>query len=162
MQRTVIEIPLTRGYVALIDEIDAARVLSHKWRAQPHGNTVYAVRSLNWINGKRSVVLMHRFVMDVDDPALDVDHDDGNGLDNRRHNLRPCRHRQNAWNSAMRKDNASGLKGVGYNKRINRYHARIFAGGKSVHLGSFVTPQEAHQAYCAAALTLFGEFARFG
>ncbi|MGH8665349.1 MAG: HNH endonuclease, partial [Burkholderiales bacterium] len=106
-------------------------------------------------------LLMHRFILNVSDPEIQVDHRDRNGLDNRRANLRICSRHENMRNARRRADSLTGLKGVGLNNRINRYHARIFADGKPVYLGSFMSAEEAHAAYCRAAERLFGDFARF-
>jgi hypothetical protein len=160
MQRTV-EIPLTRGLSAIIDAADAELILSHKWYATPRGNTFYAMRMANWVDGKRPSILMHREILGLTDADVHADHRDLNGLNNRRSNLRSCTRFENHRNSALRKDNAIGFKGVGFNRRIGLYHARIFVRGKSKYLGSFGTPEDAHRAYCNAAAAYFGEFARF-
>lgn len=159
--KPTVEIPLTKGFVALIDEEDAPLVVPHKWRAMRSGNNVYAVRMLNWNNGKRPMVMMHRLILGLNNAVLRPDHKDGNGLNNTRANLRIATQSENLHNTALRKDNAQGLKGVGYNKRIERYHARIFISGKARHLGSYRTAEEAHRVYCSAAAEAFGTFARF-
>lgn len=92
-------------------------------------------------------------------PSLQVDHIDGDRLNNRWANLRLATVAQNQMNTAMRRRNKVGLKGVVQNK-AGRFEAYIKAGGKSRNLGTFATPQLAHAAYAAAAVNLFGEFAR--
>jgi hypothetical protein len=100
---------------------------------------------------------MHRLILRVD-ANTQVDHRDGNGLNNTRGNLRPATHAQNQHNSRLRKDNQSGFKGV--HRQGNRWVARIRVDGEQKHLGSFRTPEEAARAYDAAALRLRGEYAR--
>jgi hypothetical protein len=93
----MIEIPLSRGYVAVLDDEDAALVARHRWFAAVRTNTVYAVANVT-TNGKRSSLLLHRLVTSA--PAgKDVDHIDGDGLNNRRANLRVCEHAENGRNS---------------------------------------------------------------
>lgn len=156
-----IEVPLTRGYVALIDEVDADRVLTLRWYVMVNKNTAYARRSLNWTGGKRPSQLLHRFVLGVTDPGVHVDHIDGNGLNNRRENLRECTRTQNLGNSKRAVNNRTGFKGVMHHERHGRYYARICVNGKQTYLGNFGTADEAHEAYCMAATVHFGAFARF-
>ena len=89
-----------------------------------------------------------------------VDHINGNRLDNRRKNLRICSQAENLRNRKRNKNCSSGFKGV-YARR-NRCQARITARGKCHYLGSFKTPEAAHEAYCKAARSLHGDFANYG
>jgi HNH endonuclease len=93
-------------------------------------------------------------------PACEIDHIDGNPLNSRWENLRAADHGQNARNQKLRADNKSGFKGVRAN--CQKWVARIRVNGKTVVIGSFVTPEAAHAAYAAKASELFGEFARNG
>lgn len=156
-----IEVPLTRGYVALIDEPDTERVLQFPWHAMVNKNTAYARRTLNWVNGRRPAMLLHRFILGVEDPDVHVDHIDGNGLNNRRENLRECTRTQNLGNSRLAAHSRTGLKGVTYHRRHRRYYARICVDGERRYLGNFGTAEDAHQAYREAAIAHFGAFARF-
>jgi hypothetical protein len=99
----------------------------------------------------------------IDDPTVEVDHRDGNGLNNRRRsNLRVCSHSQNGANQKKHKNNTSGFKGVVLYKdnRSRPWCARIKVEGRHIYLGYFATPDEAAKAYDAAAIRLHGEFAR--
>jgi hypothetical protein len=85
------EIPLTQGKVAVVDEEDFDRLNKHKWYACKNGNTFYALRKSN-VNGKRLTILMHREILGLKPGDPGVDHRDGNGLNNRRKNLRLASH----------------------------------------------------------------------
>lgn len=96
--------------------------------------------------------------MTGDWPPDDVDHRDLNKANNKWTNLRLATRSQNVANGARRTDNRSGFKGV--TRRGNKWEARIRAGGLLHYLGLFETTEAAHEAYCAAAAKLHGEFAR--
>jgi hypothetical protein len=100
---------------------------------------------------------MHQHVLKTE---LNVDHRNGNGLDNRLANLRPASVAQNGWNAALSKANTSGIKGVCWNKVHRKWVALIRIDGKRLHLGFFVTVQEAADAYASAAERYHGEFAK--
>lgn len=90
-----------------------------------------------------------------------IDHINGITTDNRIENLRIATIAQNCGNRRTRLDNLSGLKGV-QQRGPNKWRARIFADGRSIHLGFFESAEEAHAAYKAEAVKRFGEFARAG
>jgi hypothetical protein len=89
--------------------------------------------------------------------ADELDHIDGDGLNNKISNLRPCTRSQNCANRRA-VSNASGYRGV-YRER-NKWRAQIRTNGVTTSLGSFDDPVEAHAAYVAKAREIFGEFAR--
>ena len=93
-------------------------------------------------------------------PAERIDHRNGKPSDNRWCNLRAATATTNKYNSIVRRDSSSQLKGASKNR--DRWKATIQVNGKSVHLGLFDTPEEAHAAYCAAAQMYHGEFANVG
>jgi len=93
-------------------------------------------------------------------PKGDVDHIDGDGLNNRWSNLRDVTHSQNLMNAAVRSDSTSGHKGVSYDKTRNRWYAYINLNGKRKMLGRHMTKQEAISARQKAESELFGEYAR--
>lgn len=96
---TPITIPLNHGLVALIDAEDYELVSPFKWYAKRSGgSTLYAVRTSK-DPGDPSPIRMHRLILGVPSDIA-VDHVNGNGLDNRRCNIRPCTTQQNAWNRA--------------------------------------------------------------
>lgn len=95
-------------------------------------------------------------------PECEIDHKDGDGLNNRFTNLRKATLSQNQRNSKMKSNNTTGFKGVFVDRRFQDrpYRARIFVNGKTLNLGRFGTAAEASAAYAAAAKAAFGEFAR--
>lgn len=158
------EIPLTQGYVALVDDEDYDSLSQVKWYALVSRNTVYAVRGVNepsrGVNGtRRRAIHMHRIVMDAPD-GMEVDHINGDGLDNRKQNLRVVTHRQNLLNSRMKENNTSGYRGVSWRKDRNKWQVRIKDGEVYRSLGYFDVKEEAALAYNHAARELFGEFVR--
>ena len=93
-------------------------------------------------------------------PSKGLDHINGVTNDNRIQNLRVSRVSENQWNSVMRKDNSSGIKGVRFVPLENKWRARIGHNGKSICVGTFKTAQEAEAALRAKRIQLHGEFAR--
>jgi hypothetical protein len=151
-----VEIPLTRGLVAIVDAADAERVLAAgKWHAIPGGHTFYGHRNFRLGNGRGVSISLHRFLTGW--PL--ADHANGNGLDNRRQNLRQATSRQNAQNRRLRSDSNSGYKGVNRSPSQQAWRAHILANGRRISLGSYQDPVEAARAYDAAARHYFGEFA---
>jgi len=93
-------------------------------------------------------------------PTFDIDHKNGNGLDNRWDNLRSATRSQNMANTKLPLTNTSGYKGVRWDKARGKWRAEIRIKGRSRHLGLFATAEEAHAAYMEKAREVFGEFAR--
>jgi hypothetical protein len=89
-----------------------------------------------------------------------IDHRDGDSTNNRWSNLRRATASQNGANSRRPRHNTSGYKGVVLCRGSGRWRARVAKDGRKIHLGTFATPEAAHDAYVAAARKLFGEFAR--
>lgn len=94
-------------------------------------------------------------------PERDIDHRDLDKLNNRWANLRQATASQNQGNTVVRRASSSGLKGVKWRKSRHTWTAAITCDGQSIHLGTFSSPSEAHEAYAQAAVRLRGEFARF-
>lgn len=155
------EIELTQDKVALVDDEDFEWLSQWKWHAYWDGHNWYAKRAERMIsNGRRQrTVNMHRTIMNVSQSDK-VDHVDGNGLNNQRHNLRVATHQQNVCNRSLYCNNSSGYKGVGWHKQHQKWHAKIQNNGKRIHLGYFDTALEAARAYDEAAKDIHGEFAR--
>jgi hypothetical protein len=151
----IMKIKLTQGKVAIVDKEDFNSLNKHKWHI--FGPKKYAGRDIVK-NGKKRKILMHRFIMG--EPfEKEVDHINGDVLDNRKENLRICTHQQNCSNHPGYGD----YKGV--TKVTNRflekpYCTRIMVEGKNLYIGYFQTLEEAKAAYDSAAMVLFGEFAK--
>jgi hypothetical protein len=96
------------------------------------------------------------------DPLNEVDHINGNRSDDSAINLRDATRFENNRNQRLRRDNASGFKGVSMEKRTGRYRALITAGGKQQSLGYFETAELAHEAYATAAIEMHKGFACLG
>lgn len=148
------EIVLTGGQVSIVDDEDYEELSKYKWRVMQKGNTSYAKRK----GAKGATFMMHREIINA--PAnMEVDHIDGNGLNNTKLNLRLCSHSENMRNQRIPKNNKTGFKGVtSYLK--NKYRAMISHENKSFHIGVYETAEEAAKAYDDKAIELFGEYAR--
>lgn len=148
-------IPLTQGKVALVDDADFERVNQFKWSAKRGGDNWYAYRSAGYVGGRQKQVTLHVFLF-PGHPR--VDHKNGDGLNNQRHNLRPATHTQNMRNRRKRAISSSQYKGV--TRRKSRWIAQIEILGKGMHLGVFDTEVAAARAYDTKARELFGEFSQ--
>lgn len=113
------------------------------------------------IDGKRYAA--HRIIWEMHNGAIpegmDIDHKNRKRRDNRLSNLRLCTNAENRRNSKRRRDNRSKLKGVSISKNGTPY-ARITLNRECFYLGTFSTPEAAHEAYCAAAKHYHQQFAR--
>lgn len=156
----IIEIQLAGSdRIAVVDRASADLVQSVHWHARQckWQTTAYAISSLGY---------MHRLILGLstNDRQI-VDHRDGDGLNNRRSNLRLATAQQNQWNRPKKRrlsgrNPDSGFKGVWWHRSVNKWAAGIRVENRNIHLGSFVDPKEAARIYDDAARKHFGEFAR--
>lgn len=144
-----VEIELTKGYKAIIDEDDYARVSQHKWRVTIRKTVIYAGRGWRE-DGKQRHEYLHRFIVGAK-PGDEIDHRDGNGLNCSKQNLRSVSHAQNAMNRGR------FSQGVSFHRRMNKWQAYITLDGRHVHLGVYATRDEAVSAREAAVEKHFGE-----
>jgi len=152
------KIPLTKGFETVVDDIDSD-LSQFKWYALESSGLVYARRDVN----KKAVYLhqvilsriLGRALLDSDIP----DHENRNGLDNTRKNIRLATQSNNMANQTLRKTSGTGYKGVHYDKRMNKFTASIKIKGKQKHLGTHDTAELAALAYNKAAIAEFGQFA---
>jgi AP2 domain len=160
----VIRIKLSKGYTAVISNTDAKRVRKLKWyahekkRADGTTKNVYAQSTIRE-HGKVKIVLLHRFVLGINNPKIEVDHIDHVGLHNYRSNLRAVTGQQNRQHSRRRIDNTSGYKGVYFNAKTKKWEACIKVHGKNKWLGAFNKKPSAAKAYDKSATENFGKFA---
>lgn len=164
-----IEIQLTQGQVAIVEAADSD-VTNVKWRASfdpsyGNGGRYKVIRTDRTAKPRRTIYL-HRVVMEH---ALgrsltqgeQVDHVNGDTLDNRRSNLRVVTQAENQQNRGKRYSNKSGYKGVSWHEQRRKWAASIKVNKERLFLGLHDTPEAAYAAYCEAARKYHGEFARF-
>lgn len=144
-------IPLTQGKFAIVDDCDYEYLMQWKWYYDYNGYT----GRRTWPANK--IVLMHREILTEE--SQEIDHKDGNKLNNLRSNLRYCTSSQNKWNRGLSVTNRSGYKGVSWRRDRGKWDARIKAHGKQHCLGVFTCKHEAAKAWNKAALELHSEFA---
>lgn len=153
------EIHLTQGKVAIVDVADYQTLNQHKWYYSQ--GYAHRQRHLYMVNGKakKITILMHREIIPTS-KDLEIDHWDGNGLNNRRYNLRESTNSQNQANQVANPNKSSSYKGVLLNKGQHQYYARIRINGDLKYLGSFTNELDAAREYNRAAIEFFGKFAR--
>lgn len=148
-----VEIPLsTAGYSTLIDVDDLKLVKSVRWRLLKAGKC-------NFYAQNKEAGYLHRTIMNPP-PSFQVDHINGDGLDNRRDNLRVVTKDQN--NRRRRKfsgKNSSKFKGVSWIKARKKWLSKIEVNGEIIRLGCFISEKDAALAYDFAAIKYFCEFA---
>lgn len=150
------EIVLTQDLKAIVDDSDYDRLNSRLWYAVKKNNTSYAIMKYRNEKGQRLSLGMHRFLLEVTDSKIVVDHIDRNGLNNQRSNLRICTVAENMLNSTS--FGLSKYKGVSWHKKTKLWRARITIKGKDFSLGYFKTELEAAFAYDIAAKTMFPKY----
>lgn len=154
----MVQIEISGGFIALVDDCDSGLSM-FRWHKEVRNlrdgkQIVYASRKSP--RPSREKIYMHREVMGF--PNGDVDHRDGDGINNQRSNLRTATRSQNM--GAMReKKRISKYRGV-VPSPVGRWIAQITVCRKVIYLGTFDSQEDAGKAYNEAALSGFGEFAR--
>ena len=148
-------IELTKDKFAIVDDADFEWLSQWKWYAHASYRKYYAARRDK--NGQ--FIYMHRLITDAPN-NLQIDHKNGNGLDNSRSNLRICTRSQNQANKIQTNQKSSIYKGVTWYKNYSKWMAQIHVQGKRKFIGYFSTEMEAAKAYDLKAKELFGEFAK--
>lgn len=158
----LIQLSMGKAY-AIVDDADFEYLNQWKWKLtggratrNQHIGTVG-----NWREGKRKdkAVLMHRVIMG--EPIdMEIDHINGNPLDNRKVNLRACTHQENRANTKRPVNNTSGYKGVYWHKQRSRWCTQITFMNKTYTLALFENPEEAAKEYDHVAKQLFGKYAK--
>lgn len=148
------QVPLAGNRIATIDTADRHLVEGRFWHLRGSDRRArYAV-----CHSKERILQMHRLIMDASDDVI-VDHINGDGLDNRRCNLRLVTQSQNQWNRRSASGSSSSYVGVSH-RGNGRWRAAITKNNKCVWLGTFGSEEEAACAYDVAARKMHGEFAR--
>lgn len=140
------------GKEAIVDDLDFEKLNTVSWRIEKRGRELYYA-----VNSKG--IRMHSFLMNTP-KGMHTDHMNGDGLDNQRENLRNCTASENIINSKIRIDNTSGYKGVCWVKNRNKWRAYLKSNKKTLHLGMFLSKEEAARAYDNKVKSLFGNFGR--
>ena len=157
-------LPLTRGYVATIDDEDLEYLKQWKWHIVKNKDLVYALRGQN-LSGRRITRMLHNEVLrlPLQNPlpkGYVVDHKNRDSLDCRKRNLRICTVVQNNWNCRPRRNKKSSrYKGVCWVKDRKLWKATIQHHKDRRFLGYFKYEYPAVNAYNMAALGLHGPFA---
>lgn len=153
------EIPLDKGHILFIDNEDYEEVSKLIWKVAKRLHTFYAISDIRKKGHARKVILLHRLIMKAPKGTL-IDHINGNGLDNRKSNLRYANKSKNAMNMSKHTPHSSPYKGVSYDKDRKKFRCNIGINGKQYFVGRFDNELEAAKAYNKKALTIYGEYAR--
>lgn len=148
----------------LVDESDND-LLSVSWTPNNKDKDLHPRRVIK-VGTKRKKVYLHKIIMEriLNRPLRkgeEVDHVDNNPLNNSRSNLRLATHQQNMWNQPRVSNNTSGVKGVHWNIKEQKWQARTYIDGKRTHLGFFDSLEEAKRVYQDTTSKIRGEFVRF-
>lgn len=152
------EIQLTQGKVALVDDADYLYLNQFKWHIYKQNRNNFYARTVIYQNKKRIGIVMHRLLLKCEGKI--IDHISGDGLDNRRSNIRCCTKSENPLNRRININNNSGYKGVSWFKVVKKWRAQIQYKKIVYHLGTYEKRIDAAKAYNEAAIKFHGEFAK--
>lgn len=154
--KTITIISKTHGtHEVMVDDEDYDRVIKIKWHIRKERNVFYVASTI-----LRKSILMHRFILGVTDPKIQVDHKDRDGRNNQRFNIRLCTNSQNQMNKKAK--GASKYLGVSIARIREKYIywvGAIHVNGKYIRLGYFKVEEDAAKAYDEAAKKYHGEWA---
>ena len=150
---------LIRGREVIVDQCDEHLLAAHDWVIRGSGRRENRhLEYVGFIPQPGSVVLLHRLITNCPD-HLEVDHKDGNGLNNSRQNLRVCTHLQNLQNRRKHCKSSSVYKGVYWESAKGRWRTQIVVNGKKIRK-YWSSESDAARHYDELAAQHFGEFAR--
>ncbi len=151
------KIPLTQGKFAKVDPEDYVWLSQFRWCCKMNVENCYAVRNVQ-THGRSKRIYMHRLIRNTPDHLV-CDHENHDGLDNRKRNCRNCTTAQNNANRRKCRTASSQYLGVSYNKRRRKWIAHIKDQGKERYLGSYDIEADAARAYDRAAVAIHGPYA---
>ncbi len=144
-------IPISKGKHVIVDADDYNWLVQKKW--------FFSGRYAGRREGTKTIY-MHKLIL-ATPKGLVSDHIDGDGLNNRRSNLRICTRAENLKNKAnYKKKKTSKFKGVSWQRKPGKWSSRIMVNGKRIYLGGFDSEEKAAAIYREAEIKYYGEFAR--
>lgn len=154
------EVKLNKNKVTIVDDEDFEKVSKFTWGCVSHGKRFYARTTIK-VGGKPYVLYLHRFIAGLKKgDGKQTDHINGNGLDNRKSNLRLCSYSENQYNIGLRQNNTSGYTGIWWNKDKKKWIVKVKHNKKKIHLGAFDDKKTAALAYNKGAIKYHGAFAK--
>lgn len=146
----------------LVDDEDYNFLINYSWWIRYNSNKTikYAATTISFGEDKGKNMQLHCMLIPNSNPNLQIDHKDGDGLNNQRGNLQLITPSQNQAKKKTQLNNTSGYRGVSFDKKSNKWVAQIVCKGVKQYLGAFHTKEKAAKVYNKAAFEAFGEFAK--
>jgi hypothetical protein len=159
-------IPVGRNQYAIVDDDDYEFLMQWEWHAELQRNAAfvrYYVMRMEGPRGDSHRIYMHREILKAPKGIL-VDHGDGDGLNNRRSNIRLATKSNNQWNRGPSRRNTSGHKGITWDKSMQKWKAALMhtenGSKRTINIGRYESKEEALRAYRNVAMRMRGEFFR--
>ncbi len=149
---------LGKGHYAIVDDIDYEEFSSYEWHLSSSGYARRIDRS-RWRENVSEIIFLHKVVANAT-KGQQIDHINRNKLDNRRCNLRLCNSSENMQNRKkhhIKSNSIYASKYTGVKRHGKKWLSRIHKDNRCIHIGLYVTEEEAALAYNQKALELFGE-----
>jgi hypothetical protein len=157
-------IHLTKGEVTIVDDEDFDWLSNFSWYLHTNTNGRKYARCETYPNGVKTTWRMHRVILNAP-KSIEVDHIDGNGLNNMKRNLRFCTKSLNHANTPKFRTYkgelpSSKFKGVSWNKNVKRWTAHICVNNECKFLGYFTNEMDAAKEYDRVANLFFGSYSK--